>query len=45
MLCPWKLHMFFWEGLGNLIEKFFMMALPIDPTENSNVEESLCSTL
>jgi len=21
--------MFFWEGLGNLIEKFFMMALPI----------------
>ena len=29
MLCPWKLHMFFWEGLGNMIEKFFMMALPI----------------
>ena len=22
--------MFFWEGLGNLIEKFYMMALPIN---------------
>ena len=30
MLCQWKLHMFFWEGLGNLIERFFMMALPIN---------------
>jgi len=30
MLFQWKLHMFFWVGHGNLIEKFYMMALPIN---------------
>jgi len=24
----WKQHMFFWEDLGNMIEKIYMMALP-----------------
>jgi len=28
MLCQWKPHMCFWEGLGNMIEIFYMMAIP-----------------
>jgi len=25
-LCQWKQHMFFWEGLRNMIDKFYIMA-------------------
>jgi len=29
MLCEWKQHIFYWEGLGNMIDKFYMMDIPI----------------
>ena len=29
MLCQWKQQIFYWEGLGNMTEKIYMMVIPI----------------